>query len=430
MTKPVLSILIPSIPSRFSILRPLIDKLTRMINGRNIEVLVLTDNKHRSIGAKREVLKNIAQGRYFMFVDDDDDLLSIDELYSAACDNDVDVITFKQQCRNKDGSRFTVTFGLGNPVEHNQNNGVYIDCKRPPFHVCAWNEKFKKFSFGDVSYAEDWVFVKQCLTEAKTEFFIDKIVHSYNFDMNITEASTESNEYWKNPNGKNFPMTKKPEPGESAVVVNLVTNGIERYKKGQDRLNQSLDVYGKGYNKYFFTDESQVGAPKHSENPYAFKIYAIEYARKAGFAEVLWLDASIVAVKPLTPVFEHMRAIGMFMEEAGHYAGSWCNDYTLDYFKITRDQAMKMPMFAAGYVGFDFTSSMAQEFFAEWKESMLNGCFKGLWTDHRHDMTCASIIANLRGYAKHYVSGGKYFAYIGEAYGTPQESVVCHLIGL
>ena len=88
-----------------------------------------------------------------------------------------------------------------------------------------------------------------------------------------------------------------------------------------------------------------------------------------------------------------------------------------------------MPMFAAGYCGFDFTHGLAQEFFAEWKESMLNGCFKGSWSDHRHDMTCASIIANKHDMVKDYSSGGQYFAYIGEVYGTPLPTVVGHLIG-
>ena len=61
-----------------------------------------------------------------------------------------------------------------------------------------------------------------------------------------------------------------------------------------------------------------------------------------------------------------------------------------------------MPMFAAGYCGFDFKNGKAQEFFAEWKESMLNGCFRGSWTDHRHDMTCASIIAHKHDMVKDY----------------------------
>jgi hypothetical protein len=35
---------------------------------------------------------------------------------------------------------------------------------------------------------------------AKKESYIDKIVYKYNFDPLVTEASTESNSEWTNPN--------------------------------------------------------------------------------------------------------------------------------------------------------------------------------------------------------------------------------------
>lgn len=199
--QPQLSILIPSIPSRFERAIRLYNKILSMVGDKNIEVLMLTDNKKRTIGEKREAVKNISNGKYFMFVDDDDDLLEINELYKATF-SDVDVITFKQLNKNSDNSNFIVTFGLGNEVEHTSKDGRYLDLKRPPFHVCAWNQKFKKYSFPNVNYSEDWEFVKQCLAEAKTEIHIDKIIHGYMFDPNVTEASIESNKYWKNPNEK------------------------------------------------------------------------------------------------------------------------------------------------------------------------------------------------------------------------------------
>jgi hypothetical protein len=197
---PRLSILIPSIPSRFEKSFNLYNKLIEETENMDIEILMLTDNKKRSIGLKREALKNISKGKYFMFVDDDDDIKNIPLLYEAT-ENDVDVITFKQKSRNTDGSHFIVTFGLGNEVEHKQNKqGQYVDLKRPPFQVCAWNQKFKDFAYPDINYAEDWGWIKQVLPLAKSEYFIDEVIHLYNFDMNVTEADTSSNELWENPN--------------------------------------------------------------------------------------------------------------------------------------------------------------------------------------------------------------------------------------
>lgn len=194
-----LSILIPSIPSRWRQLTTLFDLLLEKIGDKDIEVLAFSDNKKRTIGEKRDALIKMAKGKYIMFVDDDDELISVDEIYEATS-HDVDVITFKQQCKNIDGSTFIVDFGLGNKIEHNSKKGIYLDCKRPPFHVCAWNKKFAAYDFPAVNYAEDWGWVKQFIHVAINEFHIDKVLCKYNFDINLTEASTETNTEWKNPN--------------------------------------------------------------------------------------------------------------------------------------------------------------------------------------------------------------------------------------
>lgn len=404
-----LSILISSIPSRFDKAITLYHELLAMCEGLDIEILMLTDNKQRTIGEKREALKNIANGKYFMFVDDDDSLLSVKEIYEAT-ENDVDVITFKQWCYNDDGSTYTVTFGLGNEIEHNTENGNYKDCKRPPFHVCAWHQRFKAFEFPAINYGEDAVWVEEALKVAEKEFHIDKVIHSYNFNSNISEATTETNEHWKNPN-------------EFKVFVNFST---KEFAAGQKRLIKSLpNDHLKIYDNY-----SKIGSPTHQQNPYAFKIYAIEKARNEGATHVFWLDSSVYAVKDITPVWEWLHDKGIFLEEAGHLVGNWCNDFKLNYFGITREQAMQMPMFAAGYVGFDFTKKVSIEFFERWKQAMLDGCFNGSWENDRHDMTCGSIIAYQMGLVNLYSPGGQFFAYVGEGYTAPKETAVFHLQGL
>jgi len=204
-----LSILIPSIPSRFDKLFKTYNHIVNLCEGKDIEVLAFTDNKKRTIGEKRDALVQMSNGKYIMFVDDDDTLLNIDDVYEATL-HDVDVITFKQECLNSNKSTFIVSFGLDNDIEHNKDeDGNYIDCRRPPFHVCAWHKKFKEFRFPSVNYGEDWGWVKQFIKYAKTEIHIDKVVHKYNFDPIITEASTEDNSEWVNPNKKN--ITKEDE---------------------------------------------------------------------------------------------------------------------------------------------------------------------------------------------------------------------------
>lgn len=200
MRRPQLSILIPSIPERFDKVTKLYSSLVEMKEDREIEIIILTDNRQMSIGMKQNYLKFMGGGKYFMFLHDDDHLVSLKEVYDATFLN-VDVIDFKAICYNNDGSTYTVTQRLGNEVEHNTVEGRYMDCNRPPFPNCAWmSDKFREIMFPDISYSEDWEWVKQCLSIAKTEHFIDKIVFSYNFSPTETAASTESNEFWTNPN--------------------------------------------------------------------------------------------------------------------------------------------------------------------------------------------------------------------------------------
>jgi hypothetical protein len=227
-------------------------------------------------------------------------------------------------------------------------------------------------------------------------------------------------------------------------IVNYVTRNPQ-YLAGQHRLGCSLlSPLPYCYHAYdlliFNEDNSQIStyttriddfhSPKHNDNPYAFKIYAIEEALKRGYSKILWLDASIVAKKLIDPIWEWIEEKGFFFEEAGHLVGQWCNDRTLEYFKTTREEAMLMPMFSAGFTGLNFNHEKTVRFFELWKQSMLDGQFIGSWSDHRHDMTCASIIAYKLEMHKEYSKGGNFFAYIGDGYEAPKESAIFHLLGI
>lgn len=199
MNQPRLSILIPSIPSRWEMARKLYGSLLTMSEGKDIEIIMLTDNKIMSIGEKHNQLKAMAHGKYFCFLHDDDELMDLSAIYEATA-LEVDVIDFKARCRNEDGSTYLVTQQLGNLVEHRVADGRYLDMKRPPWTNCVWLNKFKKFDFAHINYGEDWTWIEQCLKEARTEHFINQVLFSYNFDSRVTEASTDSNSHWKNPN--------------------------------------------------------------------------------------------------------------------------------------------------------------------------------------------------------------------------------------
>lgn len=205
-------------------------------------------------------------------------------------------------------------------------------------------------------------------------------------------------------------------------------NQTGNYIRGLARLVDSLKGNFDG-DVLAFTNEESIGAPKHKDNPYAFKVYAIQAAIDAGYKHILYLDSSVFAIKNVLPVFDVIEEEGYFMQEAGHYVGNWCNDVTLDYFGLQRDEAMEMLMYGnAGMLGLNMNEVISQDFFAQWKQSMLDGMFIGSWSNHRHDMTCGSIIANKLGMK--YKSGNEWLQYAGVYEPTANDTIIFKAQGI
>jgi hypothetical protein len=166
------------------------------------------------------------------------------------------------------------------------------------------------------------------------------------------------------------------------------------YLIGLDRLAESAARFDN--NPFIgFRSEASIGSPTHAENPYAFKIYAFRKALELGYRQILYLDSSVVFVNKINRLWSILEEDGYFIQEAGHYVGRWCNDRTLNYFNLSREEAMLMPMYGnCGLIALDFDKHIATTFFESWEKSMLDGQFIGSWSDHRHDMTCGSVVAN------------------------------------
>lgn len=155
-----------------------------------------------------------------------------------------------------------------------------------------------------------------------------------------------------------------------------------------------------------FVGESSVDAPLHSEQPYAFKVWAFSKAYEAGYTSVLWLDTSCYAIKDVTPIFEEIERDGFIFQDAGHYLGTWSSDRQLQYFDLPRDEAMKLKMIGnAGFLGLDLSQTRPLYFLQLWRLALVNGMFTGAWSNtektesnddrclgSRHDMTCSSAL--------------------------------------
>lgn len=186
------------------------------------------------------------------------------------------------------------------------------------------------------------------------------------------------------------------------------------YAKGSRRLERSLIHHGFPGAIKCWTDELPPGSPTHQECPYGMKPHAIQWALDQGHKSILWLDSSAWCVKYPRVHEQAMGRDGYYLVGNGEWrADQWTNDACLQHFGITREQARDIPLVSGGIIGLDFRNEIAREFMARYKNAKEAGVFKGSWTavssegsgdryrGHRHDQSCASIIAHQLGLLLH-----------------------------
>jgi len=198
------SILILSIPSRFDIFKPLVDKIMAQIGDReDIEILSLFDNKSLHIYEKRNGLMKMARGSHIAFLDDDDDIADdyVSKIAEAIKENpDADVISFNQICYLA-GKKARVFAKMGNPqdpVERDPKDPTrYKDTLRLPWHWCAWkaslatSEAFRsKYAFGTTGQSEediDWL--NRLYPKVKQSVYLENDwLHIYKWSPETTES--------------------------------------------------------------------------------------------------------------------------------------------------------------------------------------------------------------------------------------------------
>lgn len=193
--------------------------------------------------------------------------------------------------------------------------------------------------------------------------------------------------------------------GQETVVVN-VAFGV-RYRTLQDGLKKSCTAAG--VSSLMFDGVPQ-GWRSHQESPYAFKVQAIEEAKKHGYSIVIWADSILRCVRYPAGVSLVAGEQGVMLLNDGWNSGEWCADSALAPLGVTREESFAYPHCHACLMAFNFDSRKGNEAFDRWKEAERVGAFQGPWKNdkgqasshpsvrgHRHDQTAISIIAKRLG---------------------------------
>jgi len=177
------------------------------------------------------------------------------------------------------------------------------------------------------------------------------------------------------------------------------------YLEIQKKLIDSVRKHG--YDIFTYNDFRQISSPTHAQSPYMFKIHAIESIRQKGYEIVIWCDSPIRLAKRIESWIPEIEKRGVYLQRDGWAVGQWANDKSLQAFGLTRDQAMTMPNIYACIMAFDFKNPIALTFLKRMKQCSDLGLFRGNWRNfektesqderclgHRHDQTCAELVAN------------------------------------
>jgi glycosyltransferase involved in cell wall biosynthesis len=196
------SVLMLSIPERIESMKSAVEHLQEQANAtgqpKSVEILVMLDNRSKSISEKRNDLLMAARGKYIAFLDDDDAVSReyMSKILQAIDEHEgVDCISFNQWC-TLDGEPMDVKFGIGNP--HGQlwrdEDGFLGDIKRPPYHMCLWRrdlaitEEFRPMYGANGQSTEDIDWLMRLYPKIQTEHHIDDALHGYIYNSKTTAS--------------------------------------------------------------------------------------------------------------------------------------------------------------------------------------------------------------------------------------------------
>lgn len=199
-----LSILIASLVSRLEIRKELFAELRKQIGkhyeetvhdryytiekyiGKEVEIIVCTDNKEMILGEKRNMLLRLADGEYTSFVDCDD-LVSLNYVSSLleGIATGKDVVCFN--------AMYYENGKAGKPVVYNGNykkdhNDAFNYCRRPNHLMCIKKEIALQARFPEKNFGEDSEFATRLQPLLKTQALLNETLYHYRFNSKTSET--------------------------------------------------------------------------------------------------------------------------------------------------------------------------------------------------------------------------------------------------
>lgn len=183
----LLTIVVPSIPSRMESLYGVLQELFRQAEGKPVEVVCLLDNRKSNLSEKRNQAIEKAKGRFISFVDDDDKIEPdyVDEVLQSIRENPkADCVVFDVLVHGYTPEPKLCSYGI--EYQHGENEKAYL---RKPNHVMAYRTDIsRKYKYRkDLSaISEDTEWAERASKDIMNQARVNKVLYHYFYNPKTT----------------------------------------------------------------------------------------------------------------------------------------------------------------------------------------------------------------------------------------------------
>jgi len=181
----LLSIMIPTIPSREESLKKLLDRLEPQAKGKPVEIRILKDDMKMTISEKRQIGFRMASGKYVTFIDDDDmvEPTYVDDILEAL-EADPDLVVFDMEVTGYPSGPNITKVG----IEYGRDLDTPKAYYRLPTYLMVWRKSLAvQVPFRNVLDEDaNWAVRIAPLVDPGKQVRIDKILYHYQYNPATT----------------------------------------------------------------------------------------------------------------------------------------------------------------------------------------------------------------------------------------------------
>ena len=178
-------------------------------------------------------------------------------------------------------------------------------------------------------------------------------------------------------------------------IIFLSVAFSERYIEQQDRLSESISSVMPGTPHHRWVNEWPYGSLTHRQSLYGFKVHAVQWALKAGYKKIIWLDPACILQRPVDHWFiEGMPPVIAVKDD--NVLSKMIGKKAMNYY--SNPDITGWHLVGGSLYVFDFNKQVTHDIFNHWHKAEADGIFGSQAEQasekingHRNDESCMAV---------------------------------------